>query len=81
MSERNKEAAYITNGFRSWKKAPKCFEEHQESKCQKMATVYQVVVPTCKDIAEMTKESLNAERKNKRRYLLDIIRSLKYLGR
>ena len=80
-AERNKEAAYITKGFKSWKKAPKCFEEHQESKCHKIATIYHVVVPKCKDIAELTKENLSVERAKERRYLLDVIRGLRYLGR
>ena len=33
LSERNKEETYISKGFRSWKKAPKCFNDHQNPNC------------------------------------------------
>ena len=79
--ERNKEATYITKGFKSWKKVLKCFEEHQQSKCHKIATVYHVVVANWKDIAELTKQNLNAETVKKRRCLVDVIRGVRYLGR
>lgn len=34
----------------------------------------------CKDIAELTRENL-AERAKERRYLLEVVRGLRYLGR
>ena len=80
-TETNEEAGYITKGFKSWKKAPKCFEEHQQSKCHKITNVYHVVLPKCKDVAELTKENLSAERAKERRYLLNVIRGLRYLER
>ena len=78
-AETNKEVAYIRKGLKSWKKHPKRFEEHQQSNCDKISTVYHVVVPKCKDIAELTRENLSAERAKERRYLLDVIRGLRYL--
>ena len=58
-AEVNKEATYTTKGFKPWKKSAKCFEEHQQSKCHKMAAVYHVVVRKCKDIADWTRGNLS----------------------
>ena len=69
--EQIKEATYTRKRFKWWKKAPKYFEEHQQSKCNTIATVYHVVGPRCKDIAELMRENLNVERA-KERYLLDV---------
>ena len=69
--EQIKEATYTRKRFKWWKKAPKYFEEHQQSKCNTIATVYHVVGPKCKDIAELMRENLNVERA-KERYLLDV---------
>ena len=52
------EDAYTSKGFSSWKKAPQCFEEHQQTHYHKSAAWYHVVIPTCKDIGEMTNEDL-----------------------
>ena len=30
LAENNKDPAYISTGFRNWKKAPKCFKEHEQ---------------------------------------------------
>ena len=59
-AEGNEEAAFITKGFESWKKAPKCFEEHPQRKCHKSPIVYHVV-PNCNCIAELTRENLTAK--------------------
>ena len=61
LAERNKEDAYISRGFRSWKKASKCFEEHQQSICHKAAASYHVV--KSKDIEELTNKNLLESRK------------------
>ena len=77
----NKEAAYISKGFKSRKKAPKCFEEHHQTRCHKSAATYHVVIPKCKDVGEMTNHTLVESRKRERKYLLDVIRCLRYLAR
>ena len=48
----NKEDAYIKKGFSLWKKALKCFYEHQNSPCHKTANSYHLVVPRCTDVGE-----------------------------
>ena len=78
-AERNEEATCITKGFKPWKKAPKCFEEHQQSKCHKIANVYHVVLPEYKDAAKLMRENQRTERAKERRHLLGVIRGLKSL--
>ena len=56
-------------------KASKCFQEHQQSKCHKTTTtlVFQN--------AKLTRENRSDKRAKERRYPLDVIRDLRYLGR
>ena len=76
-----KDAAYISKGFSNWKKAPKCFAEHQETTCHRIAAAYFLVVPECEDVGEMIDKNTTQIRKAKRKYLLDVIKCLRYLSR
>ena len=80
-AEHNKDPAYVSTGFRNWKKAPKFFKEHKQSKCHTATLVYEVVVPKCTDVAEMHDNQLIKQRKMERQYLEIIMESLQYLGR
>ena len=77
----SKEDAYITKGFSSWKKAPKCFQIHQDSGCHKTASSYQLIIPQCRDVAELMDTQLTKKRATERKYLLKVIRCLRYFGR
>lgn len=79
LAERNKEETYISRGFRSWKKAPKCFEDHQQSKCHQAAAAYHLI-PSA-DIQELTNKNLIDSRRMHRAYLIDVMQSLRYLAR
>ena len=81
-SEKNVKDAYTTKGFSSWKKSPQCFEEHQQTQtyCHKSAASYHVI-PKGKDAGEMTNDNLVNVREKERKYLLDVIRCLRYLVR
>lgn len=79
LAERNKEETYISKGFRSWKKAPRCFEDHQRSKCHQAAASYHLV-PSA-DIQELTNKTLVNSRQVHRGYLIDVMRCLHYLAR
>ena len=70
----------MTEGFKSQRKTPKCFEKHWQSKFHKITTVYHVVIPKRKDTIELTRENLSADRAKERSYLPEIIQSLRYLG-
>ena len=79
-AKHNKDPAYVSTGFRNWKKAPKCFKEHEQSKCHTAALVYEVVFPKCADVAEMHDNELIKQRKMERQYIKIIMESLQYLG-
>ena len=80
-AEHNKALAYISTGFKSWKKAPKCFKEHEESKCHKAALTYQVVVPQCGDAEMLNNDKMVKQRYNERQYLKVLMECLQFLGR
>lgn len=77
----NKEKAYISKGFSYWKNATESFRAHQKSACHIAASAYHVVTPKCADVGELLDNQLNDKRKIERKYLLDVIRCLRYLGR
>ena len=81
LSERNKEQAYISVGFNSWKKSPKCFEKHQQTNCHKAASAMETVVSKCADVGEMTNKSITEARKKERNHLINVIRCLRFLAR
>ena len=57
-TEKNKEPAYISVGFKNWKKAPECFKEHQNNKCRKVSATLEIIVPSCEYAVVMMNESL-----------------------
>ena len=79
--QRNKEQAYISKGFSTWKKAPKCFSNHQESACHLAASAYHLVVPQCPDVGELIDGQITQRRSIERKYLLDVLKCLRYLAR
>ena len=80
-AEHNKDPAYVSTGYRNWKKTPKCFKEYEQSKCHTAALPYEVVLPKCADVAEMHNNELIKQRKMEGQYLKIIMESLQYLGR
>ena len=81
VSERNIEDAYTTKVFSSWKKAPQCFAEHQQTYCHKSPASNHVVIPKCKDLGEMTNNNPVNVCEKERKYLFDVIRCLPYIAR
>ena len=79
--QKNKEATYISKGFSAWKKAPKCFYNHQDSACHQASSAYHLVIPQCSDVGEMINSHVTQRRQVERKYLLDVIKCLKYLAR
>ena len=79
--QENKDVAYIFKGFASWKKAPKCFYNHQDSACYQASSAYHLVIPSCSDVGEMFDNQIIKCRQMKRKYLIDIIKCLKFLSR
>ena len=76
----NREDAYIKKEFSSWKKTPKCFYEHRNSSCHKAAASYHLVVPQCANVGESMDSQLVQWRQLERKYLLELIKCLRYLS-
>ena len=79
--QKNKDLAYIFKGFASWKKAPQCFYNHQDSACHQASSAYHVVIPSCSDVREMIDNQIIKRRQMERKDLIDIIKCLKFLSR
>ena len=80
-AEHNKDPAYLSTGFRNWKKAPKCFKEHGKCKCHVAALTYETVVPNCGDPNEMHDATIAKGRERERQYLRILMESLQFLAR
>ena len=81
LSERNKEQAYISVGFSSWKKAPKSFEDHQQTNCHKAAAALETVVTKCGDVGEIINQSVLDSCQKERKHLVDVIGCLRFLAK
>ena len=79
--ELGKEQAYISKRFKSWKKAPKCFTEHEQSKTHTTAKTYEVLVPRCTDVGDMLSDVLKAKRLEQRKYFIKVMECVQYLAR
>ena len=79
--EKNKEPACISVGFKNWKKGPECFKEHQNSKCHKVSTTLEIIVPSCGDAVAMMNESLSKSQSEERQYLKVVMECIQYLAR
>ena len=80
-AEHNKDPAFITTGFKNWKKAPMCFKDHEKGKCHIAALTYETVVPSCRDPKEMISDEIVKKREKERQYLTIIMECLQYLAR
>ena len=78
--ELSKEQAYISKVFKSWKKAPKCFTEHEQSKAHTTAKTYEVLVPRCIDVGDMLSGDLKAKRLEQRKYFIKVMECVQYLA-
>ena len=80
LSERNKEQSYMSVGFSLRKKAPKCFENHQQTNCHKAAAALETVVTKCGNVAELTNQSIVDSRRKERKHLIDVITQQTFVG-
>ena len=63
--EKNKDEAFLSIGFHSWNKATAAFRVHEKSKCHLAAISFEVTIPFCVNVIEMSKESMKAGMKEK----------------
>ena len=79
---RNKESAFISEGFSNWKKALTRFEEHQTSDCHRMAVEYYTSIPkTCGNILEMSNDIAKKTMEINRMCFIKVIECLQNLAR
>ena len=79
--EHNMEEVYITKGFDNWKKTPEAFVDHQQYKAHRAAISYESVVPQCDDVLEMTVNDLSNKRLAERKYLIKVMKCIRFLAR
>ena len=79
--EKNKEEAFLSTGFRNWKKALDSFKEHQKSKCHIAALTFEITIPQCGNIQEMTSEKIKSNMQENRKCLIKITETIQFLGR
>ena len=80
-TEKNKELAYVSAGFKNWKKAPECFKQHQNSKCYNVSATLEIIVPSCGDAVAMMNENLSKSQSEERQYLKVVMECIQYLAR
>ena len=66
--------------IRFLEKTPKCFYNHQDSACHQASSAYHFVIPSCTDVGEMIDNQIIKRRQMERKYLIDIIKCLKFLS-
>ena len=78
--EKNKEEAFLSTGFRNWKKALDSFKEHQKSKYHIAALTFEITVPQCGNIQEMTSEKIKSNMQENRKCVIKIIEIIQLLA-
>ena len=79
--EKNKEEAFLSVGLHSWNKATTIIRVHQKSKYPLAALSFEIKIPLCGNVVEMSNESMKAGMKDNRKCLMKIFETLQFLGR
>ena len=66
LTRRKKKDAFLCTAFCNWKKALISLRDHQQSKCHLAALTFEVTVPQCGNILEMTSEDHKVKVKENR---------------
>ena len=74
-TEKNKDLAFITAGFKSWYKALEGFKDHQNSKYHRGVATFEVIVPSCSDLSTMMSDQLTKSRAEELQYLKALMES------
>ena len=77
--EKNKEEPFLSTDFHNWKKALDSFKEHQKSKCRIAALTFEITIPQCGNIQEMTSEKIKSNMQENRK-CIKIIETIQYLS-
>ena len=79
--KRTKKMPILKKDFLRGKKLQIVSYEHQNSSCLKAAPPYHLLVPPCADVGESMDSHLIQRRQLQRKYLLEVIKCLRYLSR
>ena len=63
------------------KKARKCFYNHQDSAFHQASLADHLILPKYNDVGEMIDDHINQWKEGEPKYLLDVIKRLRYLAR
>ena len=80
-STTKKEDTFITKGINNWKKALEKFKAHQQSNCHRTAIDYEINIPQCSNVLELTNNQIRNTMETNRCYLLKIVENLQYFCR
>ena len=72
---------FLKSGCKNWKKAKEKHDKHQASDCHKAAMIYQIILPTCGDTAEMLNENERKNREQNRHRLMIVFEAIRLLAR
>ena len=76
-----KNEAFVSKGFRNWKKALEKFKEHEISDCHRTANDEISIQKQGHDIAESLVSDHEKQKESNRLVFLNILRNIKYLAR
>ncbi|KAH3698027.1 hypothetical protein DPMN_085542 [Dreissena polymorpha] len=75
------DGSFISDGFFNWKAGTEKFRKHDESECHKKAVERLVTLPaTTRDVEEVLSAGHAKEKADKRKQLLQILRSIRFLA-
>ncbi|KAH3881866.1 hypothetical protein DPMN_005793 [Dreissena polymorpha] len=75
------DGSFISDGFFKWKAGTEKFRKHDESECHKKAVERLVTLSaTTRDVGEVLSAGHAKEKADKRKQLLQILRSIRFLA-
>ena len=81
LSSTKAEAAFTRTGFKSWKKVPQSYKQHEASEAHRLAVFNETNIAKGENICSRLHEANKLERKNNTQQLCTIFECLKFLGR
>ena len=78
---KNREDVFTKTRFTNWRKATDKFSEHQKSKCHELALTFEITIPKCGDVLEMSSDAALKRRVEERKYFLKIIDCVQFFAR
>ena len=71
---------YFQKTFEKPREALDSFKEHQKSKCHIAVLTFEITIPQCGNIQEMTSEKIKSNMQENQKCLIKIIETMQFLG-